>query len=238
MPAGVSCSPIPLAINVTSAADATAQLTVAVQAPSTTLTASATPADRTLYGAGVMPSFGSKGWWMLGTGTGLAAVILLLLPGRKKYRAALGLGLICVLSFVLGCGGGGGGGGGPVATTTSITVTAPAKVAFNTPQNTFAFSIHVNGGNPTGQVQLYDGVVDDNHKLGTPVTVSGGLAPIASNGLPVGTHSIIAKYLGSQTTLTSQSGALPVTVTGTTTFAITTTPPASNGSPTVSITIN
>jgi hypothetical protein len=238
-PAGLTCSPLTITIpQGSSTTPITGTLTVNVAGPSTTLTASATPADRTLYAAGVMPSFGSKGWWMLSAGTGLAAMILLLLPGRKKYRAALGLGLICVLGFVLGCGGGGGGGGGPVATTTSITVTAPAKVAFNTPQNTFAFSIHVNGGNPTGQVQLYDGLADDNHKLGTPVTVSGGLAPIASNGLAVGTHSIIAKYLGSQTTLTSQSGALPVTVTGTTTFAISTTPAASNGSPTVSITIN
>jgi hypothetical protein len=214
-------------------------LTLAVLAPSTTLTASAAPAEQPLYAAGVGPSNGGKGWWMLSAGTGLAAMILLFLPGRKKYRAALGLGLLCVVSFTLGCNsGGGGGGGGPVATTTTITVAAPAKVAFNTPQNTFAFTVHVNGGNPTGQVQLYEGMVDDTHKLGTPVTVSGGLAPITSNGLPVGTHSIIAKYLGSQTTLTSQSGALPVTVTGTTTFAITATPAASNGSPTVSITIN
>lgn len=239
LPAGVTCSPNPVAINVTTAAAATGQLTLAVAAPSTTLTASAAPTAHTLYAAGVMPSSGRKGWWLLSAGTGLAVMFLLFLPGRKKYRAALGLGLVCVLSFTVACNsGGGGGGGGPVATTTSITVTAPAKVAFNTPQNTFAFTVHVNGGNPTGQVQLFDGVVDVNHQLGTAVTVSGGIAQITSNGLPVGTHSIIAKYLGTQATLASQSGGLNVTVTGTTTFAITTTPAASNGSPTVNITIN
>jgi len=53
-------------------------------------------------------------------GTGLAAMFLLLLPGRKRYRAALGLGLVCVLSFTLGCSGyGGGSGGGGLATTTT-----------------------------------------------------------------------------------------------------------------------
>lgn len=239
VPAGVTCSPLTITIPAGGAAPPPGTLTVSVVGPSTTLSASVERADRTLY-AGLIPSNGGKGWWTLSGGTGLAAMLLLFLPGRKRYRAALGMGLVCMLSFTLGCGGSGGGGGGgvPVATTTSITVAAPVKVAFNTPQNTFAFTVHVTGGNPTGQVQLFDGVVDANHMLGGPVTVSGGSAPITSNGLPVGTHSIIAKYLGTQTTLTSQSGALPVTVTGTTTFVLSTTPASSNANPTVSITIN
>jgi len=234
LPAGVTCSPNPLAINVASAAAATAQLTVNVAAPSTTLTASAAPAERTLYAAGMIPSRGGKGWWTLSAGTGLAAMLMLFLPGRKRYRTAVGLGLVCVMSFALGCGGGGGGGGGgPVATVTHLTVTAPTKVASG-PGNTFAFTVSVAGGTPTGQVQLFDG----STALGTSVTVSGGSAAIASNGLPVGTHSISAHYLGTASTLASQSGALNVTVTGTTTFAIATTPAASNGSPTINITIN
>jgi len=234
LPAGVTCSPNPLAINVASAAAATSQLTVAVAAPSTALTASAAPAERTLYAAGLIPSRSGKGWWALSAGTGLAAMLLLFLPGRKKYRAALGLGLVCVLSFAMGCGGGGyGGGGGPVATVTHLTVTAPTKVASG-PGNTFAFTVSVTGGTPTGQVQLFDG----STALGTGVTVSGGSASITSNGLAVGTHSISAHYLGTASTLASQSGALNVTVTGTTTFVISTTPAASNGAPTVNITIN
>ncbi len=234
LPAGVTCSPNPLPINVTSAAAATGQLTVAVAAPSTTLTASAAQAERRLYAAGMIPSRGGKGWWTLSAGTGLTAILLLFLPGRKRYRAALVLGLICVLSFALGCGGGGyGGGGGPVATVTHLTVTAPTKVASG-PGNTFAFTVSVTGGTPTGQAQLFDG----STALGTAATVSGGSASITSNGLPVGTHAISAHYLGTSSTLASQSGALNVTVTGTTTFAITATPAASNGSPTVSITIN
>jgi hypothetical protein len=234
LPPGVTCSPNPLPINVTSAAAATGQLTVNVAAPSTVLTASATPAERTLYAAGMIPSRSGNGWWTLSAGTGLVAMLLLFLPGRKRYRAALGLGLVCVLSFALGCGSGsGGGGGGPVTTHTQITVAAPAKVASGA-GNAFAFTVSVTGGTPTGQVQLFDGAT----ALGTGVTVSGGSASITSNGLAVGTHSISAHYLGTASTLASQSGALNVTVTGTTTFAITTTPAASNGSPTVNITIN
>jgi len=243
-PDGETCSPLTITIPAgTNPAPISMPLTVNVVGPSSTLMASTVPAERILYAAGLNPSSGSEGWWTLSAGTGFAALFLLFLPGRKRYRTALCLGLTCVLSFTLGCGGGygGGGGGGPVLTTTTITVAAPAKVAFNPPppqMNAFAFTVHVTGGNPTGQVQLYDGVVDANHTLGGPVTVSGGSAPITSNGLPVGTHSVIAKYLGTQTTLTSQSGALPVTVTGTTTFVLSTTPASSNANPTVSITIN
>jgi hypothetical protein len=235
LPPGVTCSPNPLAINVTTAAAATGQLTVSVAAPSTTLTASAAPTAHTLYAAGVMPSSGSKGWWMLSVGTGLAAVMFLLfLPGRKKYRAALGLGLVCVLSFALGCGGsGGGGGGGPVVTTTSITVNN-AKLASNDPTG-FRFTINVNASvGANGQVQLFDGAT----ALGTGVAASNGTVTITSAGLAPGTHSISAHYLGDSKTKASNSGTLNVTSTGTTTFAITTTPAASNGSPTVNVTIN
>jgi hypothetical protein len=232
LPAGVTCSPNPLAINVTTAAAATGQLTVAVAAPSTTLTASAVPAERTLYAAGLVPSSGGKGWWTLSVGTGLAAMLLLFLPGRKRYRAALGLGLVCVLTFTLGCGGGYGG-GGPVATVTKLTLTAPAKVASG-PGDTFAFTVAVTGGTPTGQVQLFDGAT----ALGAPVTVSGGSASITSNGLPVGTHSISAHYLGTTTTMASQSGTINATVTGTTNFVLSSTPASSNANPTASITIN
>ncbi|HEV1994389.1 MAG TPA: Ig-like domain repeat protein, partial [Candidatus Acidoferrum sp.] len=112
LPAGVTCTPNPLAINVMSAIAATSQLTVNVAAPSTALSASAAPAEPTLYAAGTIPPSGGKGWWTLSAGTGLAAMFLLFLPGRKRYRAALGLGLVCVLCFTLGCSKSYGGGGG------------------------------------------------------------------------------------------------------------------------------
>jgi hypothetical protein len=238
LPAGVTCTPNPLAINVTGPA-VTGQLTVNVAAPSTTLTASTTPASPMLYAAGMyaagaIPSSAGKGWWTLSATTGLAALFLLILPGRKRYRVAVGLGLVCVLSFGIGCGGyGGGGGGGPVATITKITVNS-AKLASNDPTG-FKFTINVTASvGANGQVQLFDGAA----ALGAAVAVSNGTAAITNAGLAPGTHSISAHYLGDTYTQASNSGTLNITSTGTTTFAITATPAASNGSPTVNITIN
>src|SRR5260370_29347183 len=83
------------------------------------------PQEREVYAAGLVPPHGSGRWWMLSGGTGFAAIFLILLPGgRKRYRLALGLGLVCVLAFTIGCGGfkapprgGGGGGAGKPHTT-------------------------------------------------------------------------------------------------------------------------
>jgi Big-like domain-containing protein len=232
LPAGVTCTPNPLAINVTTAAAVTGQLTLNVVAPSTTLTASAEPLERKRYAASTIPPAVGKGWWALSAGTGLAALFLLFLPGRKRYRVAMGLGLVCVLSFSLGCSHGSGG-GGPVATTTKITVNT-SKLA-SSDLTGFKFTITVTASVAVnGQVQLFDGA----STLGAPVTVSNGTASISSAGLLPGTHSISAHYLGDSATQASSSLALNVTSTGTTTFAITATPAASNGSPTVNITIN
>ena len=231
LPAGVTCSPNPLAINVTGTTAVTGSLTVAVAGPSTSLSASAAPVQQKLMAAGIIPSPGSKGSLALGAGAGLGALILLVLPGRKRYRAALGLGLVCVLSFTLGCNSGYGG-GGLATTTTKITVSS-TKVAQGT---NIAFSIAVTstGTAANGQVQLFDGT----STLGSSVTVSNGSATISNAGLLPGTHAISAHYLGDTYTQASQSGALNVAVTGTTTFVISATPAASNGTPTVNITIN
>src|SRR5260370_34120891 len=108
------------------------------------------PGSERLYATG-WPRSG-RGWWALGASTGLAAIVLLVLPGRKRYRAALGLGLVSVLSFALGCGS---NGGGAVATTTKITLNGAAKGASTS--DSFGFSIAVTGGPPDGQGPLLDG---------------------------------------------------------------------------------
>jgi len=161
-------------------------------------------------------------------------MFLLLLPGRKRYRAALGLGLVCVLSFTLGCSGyGGGSGGGGLASTTTKLTASTGKVATG---QTDALTITVtsSGTAANGQVQLFDGT----NPLGSPTSVVNGTATINESGLPAGTHSISAHYLGDTYTMASQSGALNITFVGNTTFTITATPAASNGSPTVNLTIN
>jgi hypothetical protein len=212
----------------------TGQLTVAVAAPSTALTASAAPAQPTLYAAGTIPPSGGKGWWTLSASTGLSALFLLFLPGRKRYRAALGLGLVCVLSFTLGCGSGyGGGGGGGLATTTTKLTASTGKVAAGQ-SDAFTITVTSTGTAANGQVQLYDGT----GTMGSPVSVVSGTATINGSGLTAGTHSISAHYLGDTYTQGSQSGALNITFQGTTTFMIMATPAASNGNQPVNITIN
>jgi hypothetical protein len=235
LPPGVTCTPNPLSISATGTTAASQPLTVTVAAPAAAnATASVVPDERNLYAAGLTPTGGGKSWWTLSAITGLAAILLLLLPGRKRYRAALALGLLCILSFTLGCSSsGGGGGGGPVATTTHIMVTSATKGPATT---AFTFTATVTGGTPTDMVQLFDGTT----AIGTAVAVSGGTANLSTGAMSaVGTHAISAHYAGDATnTQPSSSGSLNITVTGSTTLSIAASPAASNGSPTINITIN
>jgi len=159
-------------------------------------------------------------------------MFLMFLPGgRKKYRAALGLGLICLLAFTLGCNGVSGGGGGMTATITKMTVTNPTdKVATGT---AFTFSVAVTGGTPTGMVQLFDGAT----MIGTAAAVAGGTAAPTAPALSVGTHSISAHYLGDAKTAASASGTLSLTVSGPSTIAVTTTPAATPAAAPINITV-
>jgi hypothetical protein len=170
----------------------------------------APPATQNLWAASTPVTHNDRaGWWSLSAGTGFAALFLLFLPGRKRYRAAFALGLVCVLTFTLGCGGSSsGGGGGPVATSTKISV-ANSKLASNDPTG-FRFTINIIASvGANAQVQLFDG----SAPLGTSVAASNGTATISSAGLAQGTHLISAHYLGDSKTQASQSGTLYVTVT-------------------------
>jgi subtilase family serine protease len=240
LPPGVSCTPSPLNINVVSATPVAGQFMCMVTATSTTLTASSAREDRMFEAKAIPPrnaiprATSGKGWWTLSAGTGLAALFLMLLPGgRKKYRAALGLGLVCLLSFAMGCGGGGGAPAPPppppTATVTKLTVTS-GQVASG---NAFSFSAAVTGGTPTGMVELFE----NGAMIGTAATVAGGMATPTAPALSVGTHSISAHYLGDATTVASASGTLNVTVTGSTTVAITTSPVAAPAAPAINVAI-
>jgi hypothetical protein len=241
LPPGVTCSPVPLAVNIVSASAVASNLTVAVAAPSSSMTASLIPAERTIYAAGVLPKQGGgRGWWTLSAGTGLGAIILLLVPGRKRYRAALGLGLLCALSFTLGCNGSYGG-GGTSATTTHLTVST-TKVASNG-SITVSATVTTTGARAlTGNVQFFA----DGTAIGSAVpltsgstgniTVTAAQAPAFLN--LVGTHSFSAHYLGDTYNLASQSGSLNIAVTGTTTVGITGTSGSATANGTISLTIN
>jgi len=237
---GVTC--LPLNVTVPSSGNGTGTLTVNVAAPSSTMTAMNFPETRT-FRAAIFPAAPSlrSGWWTLSGGTGLAAILLLFLPGRKRYRAALGLALMCVLSFTLGCGGGGGGGGGggTTPTVTHLTVSSTKLVA--APTTSITVSATVTGGTPTGNVEfLVDGAI-----LGTAPVANGTTGNITVTGAQappflelVGTHTVSASYLGDTTTGASSSGTLHVTVTGTAQLPIAANPASSNVSPTISLTIN
>ena len=242
LPPGMNCTPSPLNINVVSATPVASQLMCMVTATSTTLTASRAREDG-MFEAKVIPPANAipratpgKGWWTLSAGTGFAALFLLLLPGgRKKYRAALGLGLVCLLSFTMGCGGGGTTTPPPTltATVTKLTVTNGTN-GRNLSGTAFTFSVAVTGGTPAGMVELFDG----GTMIGTAATVSGGAATLTGPAaLPVGTHSISAHYLGDATTLGSASGTLHLTVTGSTTATITTSPVGTPAAPAINVTI-
>jgi pro-kumamolisin-like protein/Big-like domain-containing protein len=233
---GVTCTPSPLNITETGATAVTGQLSCSVLATSTTLTASNETPDRILE-AKTTPSHAGGGtrWWALSAGSGFAALFLLFLPGgRKRYRAALWLGFVCLLSSTLGCGGSGGSTTTPppglTATVTKLTAST-GKVASGT---AFTFSVAVTGGTPTGQVELFD----NGNMIGTVATVSGGAATPTAPALAVGTHTISAHYLGDTTTAASQSGTLNLTVTGGTAVAITTSPVATPTAPALILTIN
>jgi hypothetical protein len=232
LPPGVTCTPSPLSINVTGTAAVNGTLNCSVTATSTTSTASIVREDRMLEAKTTPATTGGKGWWTLSAGTGFAALFLMFLPGgRRKYRAALGLGLVCILSLTMGCSSGGGVIPPPVktATVTKLTVTNLKVIS----PAAFSFSVAVTGGTPTGQVQLFDGAT----MIGTAATVSGGTAIPTAPALAVGTHAISAHYLGDTTTAASASGTLNLTVTGTTSIAITTSPAATPAAPAINVTI-
>ena len=236
---GISCSP--LTINETNAnAPATGALAINVAAPSSTTTASIVPAERIYLAHGLQTR--TKPRWPWKAGAGMAALLLLFVP-RRRIRAAVALVLIWVLSFTVSCGGGGGSGGGggptpPVATTTQLTVSS-TKVPAN---GSITVSATVSGGTANGSVQFFvDGV-----SVGSPVPVSTGTTgniTLAASSAPaflpiVGTHSVIARYSGSATTQPSQSGALSVTVTGTTSLAISGASAATGANGNISLTVN
>jgi hypothetical protein len=238
---GVTCG----ALNVTvpsGGGNGTGTLTVNVAAPSSTTTAMNFPETRT-FRAAIFPAApsGRSGWWTLSGLTGLAAILLLFVPGRKRYRAALGLALMCVLSFTLGCGGGGGGGGGGGTTPTVTHLTVSSTKLAAAPTASITVSATVTGGTPTGNVEfLVDGAI-----LGTAPVANGTTGNITVTGAQappflelVGTHTVSASYLGDATTGASSSGTLNVTVTGTAPLPIAANPASSNVGPTIGLTIN
>jgi len=191
------------------------------------MSAFAAPAERRFYAAGLLSSPGAKGWWAFSASTGLVAMLLLILPGRKRYRAALTLGIVCLLGLTLGCNSyNNGGGGGPVATTTALSVTPATKNATNATITITPYS----GAAVQGSASLNDLSAGTN----TSVPLNNGVG-LANLNLGTGTHALQANYAGSTADAASKSGTLNVTLTGDPQAATNT---GTSGSTTANATIN
>lgn len=90
--------------------------------------------------------------------------------------------------------------GGATPTTTTLGA-APNPT---TAGQTVTLTATVSGSSPTGTVQFKDGATN----LGSAVTLSGGIATLATSTLSVGTHSITALYSGDTNNAGSTSSAV------------------------------
>jgi len=95
-----------------------------------------------------------------------------------------------------------------VASTTALTATPPSPSDSNTPIGLTATVTSPSPGTNTGTVQFKDGV----NNLGSPVTVSGGVATLPATTYAAASHSFSAIYSGDQETAGS-TGTLAYTVT-------------------------
>ncbi|HLJ42269.1 MAG TPA: Ig-like domain-containing protein, partial [Candidatus Acidoferrales bacterium] len=218
---GATCSISPSSVKLSNGAPATATLTITTLAPSSTLSANAPPV--TWRGPMIAP-FGRGAWWALSLLAGLATLFLIALPGkRRSLQAICALGSVCMLSFAIGCGGGasanssgGGGGGGnsPASTTTTLTASA-VKIAQGT-SGTLSASVQ-STAHPTGTVLI----ASSNCAFQYSNPLINGTAQIATpTWLTLGTCTVSATYGGDANNLASQSGALNIVFTGSTSVQI------------------
>ncbi|WP_058189093.1 Ig-like domain repeat protein [Terracidiphilus gabretensis] len=150
---------------------------------------------------------------LLGTGamTGLACIVLLGLPGRKRrFHFVVLLATISVFAFVTGCTNGSKpnvANTGTSATALSVSSASPALGSAVTLTASVG-SATGSGGSPSGTVTFEDGT----NVLGTG-SVSGGSATLTTSSLAIGNHSIVASYGGDSTFTGSNSAATAVDVT-------------------------
>lgn len=210
----ISLSPLQVSLN-GSSATATLSLTSTVTVP-----AAATRTSR--HAEFFIFRLPPRNWWSLSAVFGLAALGLLAFPGRhNRYRAALGLGLACLVCLVIGCGGGSSGGGPPLppppGPTTITLSTSNAKVDQN---GQFTLTAKVTGsGALTGTVAFFD----NGHQIfAGNIPLTNGQVQATNYGYVygMGVHQFAASYSGDLNDLPSTSGVLTQVVTGTTTVNI------------------
>ena len=125
---------------------------------------------------------------------------------------------------MLGCGGGsttGGSGGGGGAAPSSITL---ATSAVKVPYNQFNggavnLTANISSSQPAGGNVTF--IVNGSNGFSVTSAVVSGVAQFQLSGLPVGIHTISARYSGDGRTQSSQTqGALNIAVTGPTVITV------------------
>jgi hypothetical protein len=203
LPAGYSCSFGQSTVAVNNAV-ATTTLTFAPSSSSTTMGA------RERHPAlELVASFGGISFGAVVVLLGIGAFGAVGVRNGRNFFVACGL-VVCICAAALGCGGGGGGGGGGPFTTTTTMVSTNLHAPFGTPVN-FTVTVKPSGSaTPSGMVQLYD----NGQAYLSSVNVSAGIATFLATSLPVGMHSLTAKYLGDTQSLASTSAPINQVITG------------------------
>jgi len=203
LPEGISCG------TATITPGATGSLALTSVAPGTVAIAADTPQ--------------SARPWQLPSAIGLAGIVVLLLPRRRRLGSLAAILLVAslVTFAITGCGG-------HSITASQLSVTSSnTKVASGAPVQ---LNAQVNGTtNVTGTVTFYDA----GTAIGTS-TLAFGVGRLTISTLTVGTHAITASYSGDNNNTSSKStDVLNQTVTGT--FNLTVSAAAGTSSHTVMI---
>jgi len=211
---GATCTISPSSVTLNNGTAAAATLSVTTLAPSSTLSAVTAPVS--LRPPTLIPPV-REAWRALSGLAELAAVLLLVFPGkRRSLDAGLGFGLVCLLSFAIGCGGGGSGGGnsggGPVPTTTTLT-TSSTKIAQG---STLTLTANVKSSQTLTGTAIFN-FANCNYSSGQLLINGTAQLQLSTTGfLEPGTCTTTAQYDGDANNLASHSGSLNIVVTGNT----------------------
>ncbi len=225
-PNGVTAKVNPTTVNLNGSAVPVTVTISSITPTSSSGASSSVIKSRRLLGAGVQIE-AKHAWWSLSLITAPLAFYFAGIPGRRRrIRAALFAGLLCLIGVAFGCGGGGGsssagggggngggqGGGGSTPAQPTITITASsAKLPMG---GSVALTANITSTKPlTGTVAF--GAFNATYPS-EPVPVANGVASATIKPfVNVGIYSAAASYSGDANNSTATSGTIYLAVTGT-----------------------
>jgi Pro-kumamolisin, activation domain/Bacterial Ig-like domain (group 3) len=198
-------------------------VTVSTLAPSSSSGSTGSVSKWRLKNAGLQIE-ARHAWWSLSVVTAVMAFYFLGIPGRRRrIRAALFAGLLCLIGVVLGCGGGGGsggggGGGGSAPAQPTITLTASsAKVPVFT---SITLTATVTSTKPlTGTVTF--SAFNDGYPNEPAPLVNGVASVTIKPSVNVGVYPAKASYSGDANNNSATSSPINLALTGSTSVRVT-----------------